>query len=384
MTARVNVRPRLLEWACERAGEDVHALAGRFPKLAAWISETEKPTFKQLEGFAHATHTPLGYMFLPEPPQERLPMRDFRTVSSARAFSPSSNLLETVYAMQRRQAWLRDTLIEGGAEPLSFVGSAKLTDPPESAGAEMRRLLGLEDGWAGATRTWQLAVSELRRRIEQLGIMAVINGIVGNDTHRRLDVGEFRGFAMTDPHAPLIFVNGADAKSAQMFTLAHELAHVWVGAAGLSGFEGLFPPGTDVEKWCDGAAAELLVPAQALKQRWPDVRRNEARFQVLAREFKISPVVAARRALDLLLIGREEFFNFYNAYTGRERRATEVANGGGDFYNNQNMRVGELFAKHVIHAALEGQIGFKEAYALTALRGGTFEAYASKLGIAAF
>lgn len=378
--ARIPVKPELLEWACERAGHHADAFAARFPKLNAWIANEEKPTLKQLESFAKATHTPLGYLFLPEPPHEPLPIRDFRTGSKGRESSPSSNLLETIYAMQRRQAWLRDALVETGAEPHAFVGSAKLSDPPESIGAEMRRLLGLGNGWARSVSTWQEAVGELRRRIEQLGIMAIINGVVENNTHRQLDVNEFRGFAISDPYAPLVFVNGADAKSAQMFTLAHELAHVWIGAGGLSGFDGLFPQGTEVEAWCDKAAAELLVPEQALRLRWQEVRRQGDPFVVLARDFKVSPIVAARRALDLRLIGREKFFDFYDDYTSRERHSKR-SSGGGDFDNNQNTRVGELFASHVLRAALEGSIGFKQAYELTGLRGGAFQEYASRLGV---
>ena len=163
----------------------------------------------------------------------------------------------------------------------------------------MRRTLGLGDGWAREVPTWQEAVGELRRRIESLGIMAVINGVVGNNTHRKLDVEEFRGFALTDRHAPLIFVNGADAKSAQMFTLAHELAHVWLGPEGesISGFEGIFPGDSRIEKFCDQAAAEFLVPARELRERWRDVKNTRDPFEQIARQFKVSPIVAGRRAV---------------------------------------------------------------------------------------
>jgi Zn-dependent peptidase ImmA (M78 family) len=378
--SRVAVKPDLIQWARERAGFRAEALAGRFPKLEAWERGEARPTLKQLEAFANATHVPIGYLFLPEPPEERLPIPDFRTVSGAGLERPSPELLDTIYAMQRRQSWLRETLIESEAEPLEFVRSARLTDAPDGIGREIRRILGFDDGWAGEVRTWQEAVLQLRRAVERLGVMAVINGVVGNNTHRPLDVGEFRGFALSDPHAPLVFVNGADAKSAQMFTLAHELAHLWLGAEGLSGFENLLPGGSDVEDWCNRAAAELLVPAAEMKARWRESTRDPEAFRALSRRFKVSPIVVGRRALDLRLVDRETFFAFYRAYVKEERRRS-TGTSGGDFYNNQNTRVGALFAVHVVRAALEGRVGFKEAYDLTGLGGGAFQEYAHRLGI---
>ena len=376
---RVPVPPEMLRWACERAGQDVAHVAERVPQLWAWVRRERQPTLKQLEKLAKVTHTPLGYLFLPEPPDERLPVPDYRTVSGAAA-KPSPDLLDTLYTMQRRQAWLRDSLVEHEAEPLALVGSARLADEPDAAGREMRRTLGLDGGWAAGVRTWQDAVSELRWAIEQLGVVAVINGVVGNNTHRRLSVKEFRGFALTDPYAPLIFVNGKDAKSAQMFTLAHELAHIWLGTEGLSGFEDLLPGGSDVEDWCNRAAAELLAPAREIRARWREVRRAASPFKELARTFKVSPVVAARRALDLNLVDRSTFFDFYKRYINREHKGATKSSGG-DFYNNQNTRVGELFGIQVLRAAMEGRIGFKQAYDLTGLRGGTFQKYAKRLGV---
>ena len=381
MTSGVPVRPELLRWACDRARLDPDDLATRFPQLAAWVRQERKPTIKQLEKFAKATRTPLGYFSLPDPPEERIPIPDFRTVAGEIA-GPSPDLLDTVYAMQRRQAWLREERIDCGAEPLDFVGAASLTDDPQAVGREMRRVVGVGDGWAATVRTWQEAVSHLRRAIEALGVMAVINGIVGNNTHRKLDVEEFRGFALCDAYAPLVFVNGADAKSAQMFTLAHELAHIWLGAdgEGLSGFDLLSPGGGEVETFCDQAAAEFLVPEQELRARWRDAKYASEPFHVIARLFKVSPIVAGRRAMDLRLVDRETFFTFYREYVSRERRPGK-GSGGGDFYNNQNTRVGELFATQVIFAAMEGRIGFKEAYDLTGLRGGAFQEYARRLGV---
>ena len=377
---RVPVTSEMLRWACERAGYDVAQVAERIPQLLAWVRRENQPTLKQLEKLAKLTHTPLGYLFLPEPPEERLPVPDYRTLAGTARAKPSPELLDTLYTMQRRQDWLRECLLENEVEPLVFVASARIADEPGAVGREMRRALGLDAGWAVRVRTWQDTVSKLRRAIEQLGVMAMINGLVGNDTHRRLKVEEFRGFALTDPYAPLIFVNGADAKSAQMFTLAHELAHIWLGIEGVSGFEALLPGGTDVENWCNRAAAELLAPAREVRVDWEKAKRKASPFEALARTFKVSPVVAARRALDLNLVDRSTFFDFYERYVNKERTGGTTPSGG-DFYNNQNTRVGERFAMQVLRAAMEGRIGFKKAYDLTGLHGGTFQKFAKRLGV---
>lgn len=376
--ARVPVSSSMLRWATRRARMAPEEIARRFPQFPAWELGDRQPTLKQLEKFARATHTPLGYLFLPEPPDEALPIPDFRTLGDEPT-RPSPNLLDTIYTMQRRQDWLREERILYRGETLGFVGSARLTDDPSRIGRDMRRVLGLRDGWAAPAATWEQAVGTLRNMIEEAGVMAVINGVVGNNTHRQLDVEEFRGFSLCDEYAPLIFVNGADAKSAQMFTLAHELVHVWLGRTGegLSGFDGLFPGDSEVEDFCNQAAAEFLVPARELLGQWRTVGKEALPFEALARTFKVSPIVAGRRALDLELVDRETFLAFYDDYVASQRRPRL---GGGDFYNNQNTRVGQMFATQVVRAAKEGRLRFKEAYDLTGLHGRTFESYARRLG----
>ena len=379
--SRVQVKSELLRWACVRSRIDDFELRERFPHLQAWERGEKQPTFRQLEQFATATRTPLGYFFLPEPPTERLPIQDFRTFRGA-VTRLSPDLLDTIYSMQRRQDWLREERRDAESEALNFVGSARLTDDAQAVGREMRRVLQLDEGWSSEVKTWSEAVGELRRRIEKIGVIAVINGVVGNNTTRKLDVKEFRGFALTDVYAPLIFINGADSKSAQIFTLAHELAHVWLGSdgEGVSGFEGIFPGDQRVERFCDLAAAEFLVPAEELKNQWPKVKNMGDAFEQLARHFKVSPIVAGRRAMDVRLVDRDAFFKFYNEYTSREH-ARRKESDGGDFYKTQNTRLGQSFALAVMRAALEGRLSFKEAYSLTGLRGGAFQEYGRKLGL---
>ena len=104
---RVNVQPSLLRWARERSGRSVHDLQRRFPKLDSWEQGEVRPTLKQLEAFARTTYTPIGFMFLTEPPVEELPVTDFRTTSGVSVSRPSADLLDTLYLCQQRQEWYR-------------------------------------------------------------------------------------------------------------------------------------------------------------------------------------------------------------------------------------------------------------------------------------
>jgi Zn-dependent peptidase ImmA (M78 family) len=322
----------------------------------------------------------MGFLFLQNPPADALPIRDLRTLGDKPVQRPSPDLLETVQTMQSRQAWMREFLISEGESPLTFVGSAKVGVPAKEVAMDMRRKLGLSGDWARFVNTWTDALSYLREKIEAAGIIIVFNGVVGNSTRRTLKTSEFRGFALCDTYAPLIFINGTDGKAAQMFTVAHELAHIWVGQEGVSNLTKLYPTENDVEIYCNSVAAEFLVPASELVAAWADVRDNDHPYGDLARRFKVSPIVAARCAADAKLISRDEFFNFYEHYTAQERRSAEARASGGDFWNTQNVRVGYRFGSAVVRAAKEGKLLFRDAYRLTGLHGATFDKYAMNLG----
>src|SRR5262249_54284267 len=152
------------------------------------------------------------------------------------------------------------TFAESEGDRVEFVGSLTTETPITEAAATMREALnfGVEDRGA----TWTDALRSLIDRAENAGVLVMVNAIVGSNTHRRLDPDEFRGFALVDPFAPVVFVNGADTKSAQIFTLAHELAHMWLGETALSNATLLSTPDTAIEGWCNRVAAEFLVPLE--------------------------------------------------------------------------------------------------------------------------
>ena len=377
--SRVAIKRELLRWARERSGLEAADLVERFPKYEAWESGDEQPTFRQLEKIARKTLTPFGYFFLSEPPEDKLPIPDFRTLRDRPVKRPSPNLLETIFAMQRRQDWMREYLQDLGVDPLAFIGSVTLQSSPLEAARQIRESLDLVGGWAREHATWTAALLGLRRAAEAAGILVVINGVVGNNNRRKLDAVEFRGFVLCDRYAPLIFVNGSDFKAAQMFTLAHELAHLWLGRDGVFNLPDLLPGDSEIERFCNRVAAEVLIPEGELRECWVEVVRKSEPFHELARLFKVSPMVTARRSLDLGLIDRNGFISFLHAYEEDERRKAARRPSGGDFYLTQEVRVGRRFGRAVVQAALEGKLLYRDAYRLTGLSGQTFDRFADGL-----
>lgn len=357
---RVDVDPGMLRWARERAGMSVDDLRKSFPKLDAWEQRASQPTLKQLEKFAKSTHTPIGYLFLPTPPVEEVPIPDFRTLRGARLDRPSPDLLEMIYVCQQRQAWYREYARASGQEPLAFVGSAELTGPIEETAERMRHALGFDLEARRACATWTEALRLFLSQADALGVLVMCSGVVLNNNRRRLDPNEFRGFAITDELAPLVFVNGADTKAAQMFTLAHELAHLWLGQSALSDATPRLVPEQDVESWCNRVAAELLVPLRAIRQ---ELRRNEstsAEANRLAKHFKVSSLVILRRIFDLGAMTRAEF---WEAYEAEVVRILAIPRGsGGDFYLTQAARVSKRFARALVESTLEGQTLYRDAF----------------------
>ena len=223
--SRVKPSGKVLEWALGRNASKRPALQKKFPNLDAWIDGSAEPTLKQLESFAKATATPLGFFFLKQPPKVELSIPHFRTLSDDDPAEPSTELIDTVQLMERRQAWARDYFIREGYEPLDFIASQTVNDRPDRIADAMRKILKLDVNWASKESNWTDALRLLRNRIEDARIMVFTNGIVGNNTTRKLEADEFRGFVLVDNFAPLVFVNGADAKAAQMFMTGREFCY---------------------------------------------------------------------------------------------------------------------------------------------------------------
>lgn len=377
---RVAIQPKLLRWACERAGFARADLESKFPHLAAWEEGTTQPTLKQVEAFAKATHTPVGYLFLPEPPVERIPIPDFRAPGNEHIGHPSPDLLDTIYVCQQRQEWFRNYARSMGESQLAFVGSVRVGNDVVRTAATIREELGFDLDARRQTPTWTDALRHFIEQADGLGILVMCNGVVQNNNYRHLDPQEFRGFAMADDLAPLVFINGADTKAGQMFTLAHELAHIWSGQSAVSDSQPSAIPDQQVERWCNQVAAELLVPLDAMRQAYrPDGELAEE-IERLARRFKVSTLVILRRILDVGGLTKEEFWEAYYAEVARLRAIPRES--GGNFYLTQAARVSKRFAAALVGSTLEGRTRYTDAFRMLGFsKLSTFKELGRSLGV---
>ena len=378
----ITIQPKMFQWACERSGISPDTLLSRFPKLDLWTQGAAKPTLKQLESFAKATHTPIGYLFLPDPPVEQIPIPDFRTVDTRQLHRLSPELLETVYICQQRQEWYRDFARSAGNEPLAFVGSVKVTSDVVAVAENIRHALGFDLEERRQLPTWGDALRRFIELADERGVMVMVSGVVGSNTHRKLDPQEFRGFALADNLAPLVFINGSDTKAAQMFTLAHELAHIWLGQSAVSDAQAIQTPEHAVEQWCNRVAAELLVPLAAIRSEFQRSNSLHAEMNRLARSFKVSTLVILRRIHDIGGITQQQLWQTYREELERLRGI--VASGsGGNFYLTQAVRVSKRFARALVVSTLEGQTLHRDAFRLLGFsKLATFHELGQRLGVA--
>lgn len=359
---RAAVKPEMLRWACERSRTGRDELTAKFSRLPEWEAGDRQPTLKQLEAFADAVRVPVGYLFLPEPPEESLPIADFRTMAGRSAERPSPNLLDTIYLCQERQDWYREFARITREPERGFIGSASLRDPPSETAENIRSVLGFNLDARRECRTSDEALQMFIKCAEDAGILAMTSGVVANNNRRPLDLEEFRGFALTDKLAPLVFINGRDARAARMFTLAHELAHLWLGESALSN-AGAAPLRRHrrEEVWCNAVAAEILVPLAALR---PELRKEESLEDALSRlrpMFKVSNLVILRRLLDAGRIDRAAFEEAWKTEMALLRKKAGRTKGG-SFYNTVPARAGRRFVRALVTSTLEGQTLYRDAF----------------------
>ena len=377
-------QPDVLRWARLRARLSVAALAKKMAVTEDTVTEWEEKgtiSFKQAEKLALKTHTPVGYLFLASPPVEKLPISDFRTLQSEELRQPSTELLDVIHQAQRQQSWYREYLISQDAEPLPFIGKTTMNTKITQLAAEIRETIGFSIAQSKEATDWEDALRKMVRAVEDAGILVMKIGYAGSNTRRTLDVHEFRGFALADDYAPLVFINGKDATPAQMFTLAHELVHLWLGQSGVSTLESTFVSegAKEIELYCNQVAAEFLVPLVDLKREYDTRLAALDQVKSLARLYRVSTVVMARRLKDAGYLKWDDYQAYYRKEVDAARAKLQKSKGG-DPYATLRSKNSNRFSQALISQTLEGKTSYSDAFSLLGVKTTkTFQQFASEL-----
>lgn len=351
--------------------ENLKLLAEKYPEKwekikysnkEKWLTKDDYPTYNQLVELAKKFDIPFGYLFLDNIPEKRLPIPHFRTFKDNKT-EISEELYETIMQVKKQQEWIKDILIDLGHTALPFANQFDTKTEVKVIVNEIRKILGLQSTWANDKTNWNEAFSYLIQKFEDVGIFVVINGVVGNNLHRKLDVNEFRGFVLYDEIAPFVFINNKDFLSAKIFTIIHEFVHILIGQSASFDLRELQSADNDIEKFCDKCTAEFLVPSETIKEI------KQIDYDTLAKQFKVSQIVIARRLLDIGRITKNEFFEFYNEYKNKEY--TKRSSKGGDFYNTTNLRHGKRFLEILSASVLSGKTLYRDFYRLLSLNPST-------------
>ncbi len=354
----LNFKIDMLEWAANNIGL-------RLDEVVSRISEAERTQKKLLEGkfsikqaedFAEITKVPFGTLFLQQPPQKiyRPSIPDLRQKPDP---LPLSDLFyEVLEDIQNKQAWYIEYLKDNGAEELEFVGkfSNMMNANADTIANDIRKTLGLPLNLRAKTNR-ENYLKLLIQKCEDAGILVFKNSIVKNSTKKQLDSNEFRGFVLIDKLAPAIFLNGQDMPSGIIFTLAHELAHIWLGESGVDDLD--IYGNNPNEVFCNKIAASVLISYKEFTDAW---KKFDKQLIEIANHFYVSKLMVARLALTYGCIDEKDY---------RVIHTQEI-----DYYQNQPKKDGNpsfmnlvpgrnsyLLTKTIVNQAISGNVLLRDA-----------------------
>lgn len=324
MQNKTNLNPAILVWAREQSGmsvADVAELAKISPlkskkgiggktsveRLIDWETGIDTPTFAQLQALAKVFQRPIMTFFLNKPPAVSTKLVDFRTIDSRPHLKDSPAFAKLKRRLELLQDNLSDVAKATGQSPVGFVNTIDIS-------VDMKVFVELVRKTIGISFNEQKNVSDdgalfrlFRKKIQESGVYVVVEGDLGS-YHSAVSTDEFRGIAITDRYAPLIAINSKDWKQAQLFTLLHEFAHIWLGDSSVSNVS-VSGYAVDVkEQFCNAFAAEMLLPMAEIDKLVIKSDDCSDVFRVVsdyARAFKVSIMVMARRLLDVRKISKK-------------------------------------------------------------------------------
>ena len=381
----VSIAPEILNWIIEKV-QFGNINRSVFDLLSKWKTGEKVPTFNQVEEVSKKTNIPLGYFFLEKPPVENCRIVEYRTIDSLAVQEPSRNLIDIVDMMTGAQEWMIEYVQDNGQEPLSFVACDKKENDASSIANHIRDTLKLDTVWFENSKSAADSFRIIRHRLENAGIMVMMSGTVGSNTHRKLSVDEFRAFTLVDPYVPLIFINVCDSDNGKLFSLLHETAHIWLGTDSFYNE----PYASDhkvnnVEVLCNAVAAELLVPESVFMDQWNQTGGTAlARTEELAKHFKCSKYVIIRRALDYQKISSEQYNEtvrfLQKQYNNWRISHSQEKGAGGNYYRTLGSKLDHRFVNALAQSAREGRTQYTEVYRLTNTNRKTFSRLVDEIG----
>lgn len=389
-----HINPDIILWALEKRGltpEQISSKTMPAARIRAWQQKESLPTHVQAESLAQKLRIPYLLLFLAQRPSMELEIPDLRTVSGEPEKTPSNEFVQVVNDALVKQDWYRE-LQQRISARLPFVGKYANYPNADLVAQDIRTTLALEQVRSTAT-SWKEFLNEFIANSEALGIFVFRSALVGHDTRKKLSVREFRGFVLSDEWAPMVFINDDDAKAAQTFTLAHELAHIWIGKTGISDpnlkkrSAQLVNP---IERLCNRIAAEALVPADDFNRTWNERRDLNYNLSVLGVRYRVSSLVILIRAHELEKVSQHVFDTRFDEEMARFRaqdkkdkikKLEEVKKKKqeGDFWASFAIRNSRSFADLVVSEVKERRTRFTDGASLLGVRPSTFERYLQRL-----
>lgn len=374
------ITPSVIKWAREKAHYSLDVSAKKIgvapEKLKEWENGKNLPTMTQARKMSQVYRRPLAVFYLPHPPKDFPLLKDFRTIEG-RLPQYSPPLVFLMRQIQERQVWLREYLKEQGHEQLKFIGSDSLQSSSKTLSKNIiKTLWGSEKEYSQIILKNESIHSLLNNwfvRCEEKGVF--ISRTSNLNSHNVIQVKEARGFVISDKYAPFIFVNSGDSKSAQLFTLLHELAHLWLDVSGVPDHFSVSwkSRSSSVEFLCNQTAAEILMPEEKIKS-YPKIKKLEEAKKNIEENYKKFPVsrlafLVRLKSFSLLnntvFKGlKEQYIKEYELYKIKQKKKMKSAEGGPNSNLLKIYSNGENFTKIVAFSYKEGLISGREASGL--------------------
>jgi Zn-dependent peptidase ImmA (M78 family)/DNA-binding XRE family transcriptional regulator len=372
--------PEVFRWARESAGLEPEDAARSIGIAAASLKAIEggekEPSRTMLSNMARVYRRSLLTLYLPAPPKKGDRGEDFRTVVAERSVEAEADVDALVRDLRARQSLVRTVLEDDeDARPLDFVGSAKMDDGVTVLREAIEKLLGITRTEYRTEKDAESAFNLLRDKAERAGVFVLLVGNLGSH-HSTIPVGAFRGFAIADRLAPFIVINDGDAKAAWSFTLLHELAHLFLGATGVSGGG---DPEMKIEKFCNDVAGEFLLPrAEIEKVDLTGLDANE-QIAVISKHAYLWRVSRQMVAYSLCKAGRLSLDEWkalsaeiHSRWTAERQREKDIAkmkkSSGPSYYVVRRHRLGSAMLNFAHHAMDAGTLSPAKAARVLGVR----------------